>query len=168
MDLPLALTFVSPALPREAGEIADDGENCTQFKGLLPSHRIVVVGVGRDLCGSPSPTLLPKQGHLQQAVEDLVQAGLESRHLSWNRAGDPDEQYRNDSPNQTRSRGAARRARRWLRACSKGQRIGFLIVSWLEWKRDRHPRVSRSAEDEGGVRGSPEERIWSCTGPAWI
>jgi len=27
------------------------------------NHRIV--GVGRDLCGSPSPTLLPKQGHLQ-------------------------------------------------------------------------------------------------------
>ena len=34
-----------------------------------------MVGVGRDLCGSSSPTLLPKQGHLQQAVEDLVQAG---------------------------------------------------------------------------------------------
>jgi len=29
------------------------------------NHRIV--GVGRDLCGSSSPTLLPKQGHLQQA-----------------------------------------------------------------------------------------------------
>ena len=28
------------------------------------NHRIV--GVGRDLCGSSSPTLLPKQGHLQQ------------------------------------------------------------------------------------------------------
>jgi len=38
------------------------------------NHRMV--GVGRDLCGSPSPTLLPKQGHLQQAVEDLVQAEL--------------------------------------------------------------------------------------------
>jgi len=34
-------------------------------------------GVGRDLCGSSRPTLLPKQGHLQQAAEDLVQAGLE-------------------------------------------------------------------------------------------
>jgi len=39
------------------------------------NHRMV--GVGRDLCGSPSPTPLLKQGHLQQAVEDLVQAGLE-------------------------------------------------------------------------------------------
>jgi len=36
-----------------------------------------MVGVGRDLCGSSSPTLLPKQSHLQQVVEDLVQAGLE-------------------------------------------------------------------------------------------
>jgi len=36
-----------------------------------------MVGVGRDLGGSSSPTPLSKQGHLQQAVEDLVQAGLE-------------------------------------------------------------------------------------------
>ena len=49
--------------------------------GLLPpiiesrNHRIV--GVGRDLCGSSSPTLLPKQGHLQQAAQDPVQAALE-------------------------------------------------------------------------------------------
>jgi len=31
-----------------------------------------MVGVGRDLCGSSSPTPLPKQGHLQQAAQDLV------------------------------------------------------------------------------------------------
>jgi len=36
-----------------------------------------MVGVGRDLRGSSSPTLLPKQGHLQQAAQDLVQVGLE-------------------------------------------------------------------------------------------
>ena len=34
-------------------------------------------GVGRALCGSPSPTPLLKQGHPEQAAEDLVQAGLE-------------------------------------------------------------------------------------------
>jgi len=39
------------------------------------NHRMV--GVGRDLCGSSSPTLLPKQGHPQQAAQDHVQAGLE-------------------------------------------------------------------------------------------
>jgi len=39
------------------------------------NHRIV--GVGRALCGPSSPTPLPKQGHLQQAARDLVQAGLE-------------------------------------------------------------------------------------------
>jgi len=36
------------------------------------NHRIV--RVGRDLCGSSSPTLLLKQGHLQQAAQDLVRA----------------------------------------------------------------------------------------------
>jgi len=36
-----------------------------------------MVGVGRDLCGSSSPTSLLKQGHLQQAAQDLFQAGLE-------------------------------------------------------------------------------------------
>jgi len=39
------------------------------------NHRMV--GVGRDLCGSSSPTPLLKQGLLQQAAQDLVQAGLE-------------------------------------------------------------------------------------------
>jgi len=34
-----------------------------------------MVGVGRDLCGSPSPIPLSKQGHLQQAAQDLVQGG---------------------------------------------------------------------------------------------
>jgi len=38
---------------------------------LSQNHRIA--GVGRDLCGSSSPTLLPKQGHLQQAAQDLPQ-----------------------------------------------------------------------------------------------
>jgi len=36
-----------------------------------------MLGVGRDLCGSSSPTLLLKQGHLQQAAQGLVQVGLE-------------------------------------------------------------------------------------------
>ena len=38
------------------------------------NHRMF--GVGRDLCGSSSPTPLPKQGHLQQAAQDVVQAAL--------------------------------------------------------------------------------------------
>jgi len=36
-----------------------------------------MVGVGRDLCGPSSPTVLLKQGHLQQAAQEYVQAGLE-------------------------------------------------------------------------------------------
>ena len=59
------------------------------IKNHTDSHR--VVGVGRDLCGTPSPTLLPKQGHLQQAAEDLVQAGLEylQRRRLHNLPGQP-------------------------------------------------------------------------------
>ena len=50
-----------------------------------------MLGVGRDLCGSSSPTLLPKQGHLQQAAQELVQAGLEylQRRRLHNLPGQP-------------------------------------------------------------------------------
>ena len=34
---------------------------------ITQNHRMV--GVGRDLCGSPNPTLLPKQGHPEQAAQ---------------------------------------------------------------------------------------------------
>ena len=44
---------------------------------ISESQNHKMVGVGRDLCGSSSPTLLPKQGHLQQAAQDRIQAGLE-------------------------------------------------------------------------------------------
>jgi len=36
-----------------------------------------MLGVGRDLCGTSSPTHLPKQSHLEQAAQDFVQVGLE-------------------------------------------------------------------------------------------
>jgi len=36
-----------------------------------------MVGVGRDLWRSPSPNPLLKQGHLEQAAQDLIQAGFE-------------------------------------------------------------------------------------------
>jgi len=53
------------------------------------NHRMV--GVGRDLCGSSSPTPLPKQGHLQQAAQELVQASLEylQRRRLHNPSGQP-------------------------------------------------------------------------------
>jgi len=71
---------VSPSGPASSLEVIDAGSQ---------NHRMV--GVGRDLCGSPSPTLLPKQGHLQQAAEDLVQAGLEylQRRRLHNLPGQP-------------------------------------------------------------------------------
>jgi len=53
------------------------------------NHRMV--GVGRDLCGSSSPIPLLNQGHLQQAAEDLFQAGLEylQRRTLHNLPGQP-------------------------------------------------------------------------------
>jgi len=36
-----------------------------------------MVGVGRDLWGSPSPNPLPKQGLLEQVAQDLIQMGFE-------------------------------------------------------------------------------------------
>ena len=47
------------------------------LRQLTESQNHRIVGVRRDLCGSSSPTPLLKQGHLQQAAQDLVQAGLE-------------------------------------------------------------------------------------------
>jgi len=50
-----------------------------------------MLGVARDLCGSSSPTALPKQGHLEQAAQDLVQVGLEylQRRRLHNLPGQP-------------------------------------------------------------------------------
>jgi len=49
----------------------------TRKEGITESQNHRMVGVGRDLCGSSSQTPLPKQGHLDQAAQELVQAGLE-------------------------------------------------------------------------------------------
>ena len=53
------------------------------------NHRMF--GVGRDLYGSSSPNPLPKQGHPEQAAQDLVQAGLEylQRRRLYNLPGQP-------------------------------------------------------------------------------
>jgi len=47
------------------------------LESMAESQNHRMVGVGRKLWGSSSLTPLPKQGHLQQAAQDLVQAGLE-------------------------------------------------------------------------------------------
>jgi len=48
-------------------------------------------GVGKDLCGSSGPNPLLKRGHLQQAAQDLVRAGLEylQRRRLHNLPGQP-------------------------------------------------------------------------------
>ena len=62
---------------------------CLMVKYRTQNHRMVQVG--RDLSGSSSPTLLPKQGHLQWAAQDLVRVGLEylQRRRSHNLPGQP-------------------------------------------------------------------------------
>ena len=47
----------------------------SNFFAVSQNHRMF--GVGRALQRSSSPTPLPQQGHLQQAAQDLVQAGFE-------------------------------------------------------------------------------------------
>ena len=42
--------------------------------GGTESQNPSMAGVGRDLCGSSSPIPLLKQGHPEQAAQDLVQA----------------------------------------------------------------------------------------------
>jgi len=56
----------------------------------LLSQNPSMVGVGRDLCGSPAQPLL-KQGHPQQAAQHRVQAGLEylQRRRLYNLPGQP-------------------------------------------------------------------------------
>ena len=50
-----------------------------------------MVGVGRDLCASPSLNLPPKQGRLQQDAQDCVQVGFEylQRRRLHNISGKP-------------------------------------------------------------------------------
>jgi len=58
---------------------------------ITESQCHIMVGVGWDLWGSSSPTLLTKQGHLKQVSQDCVQAGFEylQRRRLHNLSGQP-------------------------------------------------------------------------------
>ena len=60
-------------------------------RDLCGSQNHRMLQVGRDLCGLYSPTPLPKQGHLEQGAQDLVQVGLEylQRRRIRNTSGQP-------------------------------------------------------------------------------
>jgi len=65
---------------------------CSLHRLCLPAsqnHRMV--GVGKDLWGSSSPPTLPKQGHLEQAAQDLIQVGFE--YLQRMRLHNPSEKF---------------------------------------------------------------------------
>jgi len=68
------------AVPEVTGTFAVPEGICpgSQFPfedGLCSSQNHRMVGVGRDLCGSPSPTLPPKQGHLLPGSLFIVATG---------------------------------------------------------------------------------------------
>ena len=65
--------FYSTDIIRDCIDAAEQNE----IHRITESQNHRIVGVGRDLCGSSSPIPLPKQGQLQQAAQDPVQAGLE-------------------------------------------------------------------------------------------
>jgi len=58
-----------PKKVNKSDEILTCSTQTTWFITESQNHRMF--GFGKDLCGSSSPTLLPKQGHLQQAAQDL-------------------------------------------------------------------------------------------------
>jgi len=51
--------------PPEEQEKGEGGSHVTWKNRITESQNHRIVEVGRDLCGSSSPTPLPKQGHLQ-------------------------------------------------------------------------------------------------------
>jgi len=54
---------------RGAGDVRSPPASCKITTGCRSqNHRMF--GVGRDLCGSSSPTPWPKQGHPEQAAQD--------------------------------------------------------------------------------------------------
>jgi len=59
-----ATVEVSPVKSKEGG-LQTLGQTCLIIGQKAESQNHRMVGVGRDLWGSSSPTLLPKQGHLQ-------------------------------------------------------------------------------------------------------
>jgi len=68
---------VSVSLSSQAASGRTRANSVNLYQGrfrITESQNHRMVEVGRDLCGSSSPTPLPKQGHLQQAAQDLVQA----------------------------------------------------------------------------------------------
>jgi len=67
--------WVSLPMPGSGLSLLPAAVGASVVPGVIESQNRIVVGAGRDLCGSSSPTLLLKQGHLQQAAQDLVQAG---------------------------------------------------------------------------------------------
>jgi len=64
--------------------LAVGAQHCNIF---TESQNDRMVGAGRDLCGSSSPTPLPKQGRLQQAYDGFKQhLAFSEQRVDWHQA----------------------------------------------------------------------------------
>jgi len=106
------------------------------------NHRLF--GVGRALCGSPSPTPLPKQGHPEPATQDLVQAGFEylQRRRLHSLPGQPE-------PKQAMGRFV------WFETCVENAR--GRKTSWERSNQQLQPRIEASTVNAA----------WQSCGLSW-
>ena len=77
----LTIKTASAGMAAEVGKAQVRSASCSTASRDHKNHRMV--GVGRDLCGSSSPTPLPKQGHLNRLHRTLCR-----RVLNISREGD--------------------------------------------------------------------------------
>ena len=114
-----------------------------------------MVGVGRDLCGSSSPTPLLKQGHLQQAAQDRVQVGLEylqrreTPQALWAACS------RAPSPSEGRSSSSCSDGTSYASVCAEPHAVAD--SSCRPAARGKYPRWSREKREE---EGAAEGRRW--------
>ena len=64
-------------LVTESNEVDQPFVNPYWLLPITESQKHRMFRVGRNLWGSSSPTLIPKQVHLEQVEQDLIQAGFE-------------------------------------------------------------------------------------------
>ena len=94
------------ACDHKGRDLTDTG---APFLQLAKSQNHRMVEVARGLCGSSSPTPLPKQGHLEQIAQDLIQVHFEylQRRRLHNLSGQPVLMLRHPQSEDSRSDGTS-------------------------------------------------------------
>jgi len=125
-----------------------------------------MVGLGKEFYGSSSPTPLPKQGHLQQAAQDLIQAGFEylQRRRLHNLSGQSQERSHKQVPCATALSSQGRYIQQDTSAFSC--RLQEIIMPALceqlatAWRRQGWEMLI--APRDGGCCGRPGRGHWRC------